>query len=590
MGLAIVTVAAAAEPLITVGGTDDRGRSIAEVVAGRPAVVLLTTQRVADVGAGLRLLTFLENEIGNRAEIAAVVFGETPAALAKYREGMPFPIVAGKGEIKESVLGEGGKLPLTVLVSPDGEIVAREGDIPDPALVAETLGLRYAVGPAGPPLVGAEIPPLWLPATRTGAQELDAAAKKFPKALYYIFSGDDPTGATRLDDLQRLADDAGEDTAVVPLMVYGSQALAAKLSEANYIDLPVLIGGRLTERRMVGAYKLPLLIETKDGKVVGVKAEALVPTRWDILVEEAAPAGEGDPVELAVKGILKLKDGIRADEPPRASFDASGRTVVFAGHFAEGDVDHLFEITAAGKYLRQISYAAAPDRKPVCSPDALHITFVSGRSGGSEIWVSERERGEFTKITTSGGNFDSPSYSANGRWIVAVRRIESAGGANLDIWLMTPRGRRLRPILQTFDDETEPVFAPDGAGVYYTCRREGRSEIYYCDLKGGRRRRLTEPDMESRMAAPSPNGRYVIYAAKAPGQPYKLWAMNVDGSSKTPITLGAGNDLAPRFGASGDSIVFTSDRSGSYGVYKLTFEPSIDYERPRPPRKIRRHS
>lgn len=589
--LALVAAAsapAAGDGLSAVEGTDTQGRSLTEIVAGRPAVVLLTSPRVADVGAGLRLLTYLENEIGNRAEIAVVIYGEKPASLKKYQEGMPFPVIAGEGELGEAVLGEGGKIPQVLLVSDEGLIAARKDGVPDPALVAETLNLRYAVGDAGPPSVGTELPALLLPATEVGAQELNAAAKNTPKAIYYLFAANDPAGAAHLDDLQRLADDAGEDTAVVPILIYGGEAVAKKLSESGYIDLPILIGGPLTERRLIGAYKLPLLIETQDGKVIGVKAEALVPTRWDILVKEAVPATEGEPLELKIRGIFKLQDGIRAAEAPHASFDALDRRVVFSGHFAEGDVDHLYEITASGKKLRQISYAPAPDRKPACSPDAVHIAFVSGRSGGSEIWVCERERGEFTKITSSGGAFDAPVYSADGRWLVAARRIEAAGGANLDLWLMTPRGRRLRPILQTFDDEAEPAFAPDGTGVYYAGRREGRAEIYYCDLKGGRRRRLTDPDTEARMPAPSPDGKYIVYAARTPGEPFKLWAMNIDGSSKTPLTTGEGNDLAPSFNPAGDSLVFTSDRSGSYGIYKLTFEPVVDYEQPRPPRRIKR--
>ena len=88
------------------------------------------------------------------------------------------------------------------------------------------------------------------------------------------------------------------------------------------------------------------------------------------------------------------------------------------------------------------------------------------------------------------------------------------------------------------------------------------------------------------MPTPSPGGEYVVYAGRAGDGPYKLWAMNVDGSSKVALTSGPGDDLYPRFSRDGNALIYVSNRTGSFEVYKMTFEQEPDYDLPRPPRPL----
>jgi TolB protein len=271
---------------------------------------------------------------------------------------------------------------------------------------------------------------------------------------------------------------------------------------------------------------------------------------------------------------------------PVACLDGTGRYVIFSGRFGEDDVDHLYEITAAGKELRKVSYAPAPDVAPACSPDGVHVAFASGRTGGNEIWICERVHGEFTQITKSGGAYAAPGFSPDGRQLVASRKVAPGGADNFDLWTMTARGRWERPIAETFYNEIEPAFGAGGDRVYFASSRYGNWDIFSSDLKGGKLRRLTGPDTEDRMPAPSPGGEYVVYTGRTADGPYKLWAMNVDGSSKVPLTSGPGDDLYPRFSRTGDALVFVSSRTGSFEVYRMTFEQEPDYDLPRPPRPL----
>jgi TolB protein len=588
LAAAALAAPAAAGVLAGVEGTDGAGRTVEEVTAGKPAVVLLTSPRVADVGPQLRLLRFLAAELEGEAAVTAVVYGEKPENLAKLREGMSFPVFAGRGAVPPDVLGEGGKLPMTLCLSRHGNVVERRRDVPDALAAAADLSIRYDAGPPGPPPEGELLPELILPASDGKVYNLRANSLRKRKTYVYVFDVDDEKRRDILSALQYLADDLGtSEFEILPVMLGGSTAAATKLAQASYMDIPVLAGGDLARHRLIGKLEPPVLIVVEEkGLVLGSKSGAAVPTGNEVAAEESGPAEEGPPVELVVKRVGRLTEGLISTEAPVADFDATGRYVVFHGRFKREGIDHLYEVTAAGKGLRQISRAPVPDAAPACSPDGVHISFVSGRSGGNEIWTCERVHGEFTQITKSRGSYGPPRYDFNGDRLVASRKAAAGGTENFDVWVMTPRGRQERPVAETFYNEIDPAFSGDGSRILFASDRYDNWDIFYSDDKGGKRRRLTGPEADDRMPASSPDSRYVVYASKAPEGTYKLWVMNADGSSKMQLTAGPGNDLHPRFSRDGRSLVFVSDRSGSFEVYKIKFEAEPDYDLPRPGRSL----
>lgn len=572
-------------------GDDGRGRTVEGVVAGKPAVVLITTPRLADVGHQLRYLRFVQSELGEAVTCAAVVYGAEAATIAKFREGMPFAVIAGKGEPPAGTFAGEPPGPLVLLVDKKGDVVSRLAEIPDPVAAAEKLAVSFDAGPAGPPRVGERLAPLMLAAATGPPLDIATFTQGAPKTILFVTDVGDERRRDSLIDLQRINDDLAGRASTAAVFLGATTPVLKKLVDADKLEIPVLLGGALAAHRLVGNLRPPVLIETDAaGRVVGVREKAAVPAVTDLLAEEEGPAAEGEPVELIVSQIQQLTSGLKTDRVPRPSFDASGEFVIYDGHYREGDVDSLFEVRRWGGPPRRISYAGAPDAAPTCSPDGIHIAFVSARSGANEIWVCERVRGEFTQITKSGGLYYYPAYSPDGQRLAAVKKITTGENSNADLYIFTSRGRRERPVAVTFDDECDPAFGADGQTLFYAGNRAGNWDIYSCDLNGGRRRRLTGPETEDRMPAPSPDGKYVVYASRRQGEPFKLWIMNADGSAAAPLTTGPGDDLYPSFSRDGGALVFASDRSGSFEIYKLTFAPTPDYEQPRPARTIARRA
>jgi hypothetical protein len=558
------------------------GGTPADIVGERPAVLYITTPRIEDVPQRMPLLKFLHDELGGALNVGIVIYGEDPKNLVKFREGMPYPIYAATGEIPPGLLGEDGAIPLTLFFDRRGDAVERRSraGIPDPLDASEVLGVSYDPGTAGPPADGEPPPALVLIGTDDEYHNLRARALEGKKTLVYVMSVEDEERERRLTRLQYLQDDLSDRLTVVPVLLGGVPAAAAKLADAFALDLPLLTGGPLAEYKLAGGMGLPVLLMFGDkGFLAAAKAGADVPDRNEIAAEESLPAEEGLPVPYKVRYAVRLVSGLGAAVVPVSTWSGAGGRVVFSGRFEGDRYDNLYEVTRAGKKLRRISTAEADDVHPTASPAGDVVFFASTRTGTEELWRCERAKGEFTRITKYFDRASAPSFSNDGALIIYER---PAPGGN-DLWLATPDGRRARPVDETYFDESNGRVWGDR--IYFESDRYGNADVFSCDITGGKRRRLTADEAADRTPAVSPDGRYVAWASDRAGD-FDIWAMNADGSSKTRLTDGPGDDVLPCFSPGGREMSFTRVLDGSAEIYKLTFEALPDYDGPRPPRPL----
>jgi len=76
------------------------------------------------------------------------------------------------------------------------------------------------------------------------------------------------------------------------------------------------------------------------------------------------------------------------------------------------------------------------DHSPEFSPDGEKVVFASGRTGGEDLWLCDRDGRHLTRLTTSGGPTGSPHWSPDGRWIAFDSHIRS----NAAIYVVSAQG------------------------------------------------------------------------------------------------------------------------------------------------------
>ena len=102
--------------------------------------------------------------------------------------------------------------------------------------------------------------------------------------------------------------------------------------------------------------------------------------------------------------------------------------------------------------------------------------------------------------------------------------------------------------------------AADATHIAFTSRRTGNSDIYIMDLEGKNIRNLTDHPAWDFAPTFSPNGRWMAYVADR-----DIYLMNLATKRRHRLTEGRSPDWSP----DGESIVFTSNRSGQANIYKV---------------------
>jgi len=166
------------------------------------------------------------------------------------------------------------------------------------------------------------------------------------------------------------------------------------------------------------------------------------------------------------------------------------------------------------------------------SPDAKTIVFeLLG-----DIYTLPIEGGQ-AKLISGGMAFDSqPKFSPDGKWIAFISDRE--GSEN--IWIMHPDGSDVKQVSKDGSSEfASPVWAPDGNYIYVSKAGFGITtfEVWMYHVQGGTGVQITKakaapttPRNERHNAvgvAPSPDGKYLYYAARRGGFAYNaqfpLW-------------------------------------------------------------------
>jgi len=204
------------------------------------------------------------------------------------------------------------------------------------------------------------------------------------------------------------------------------------------------------------------------------------------------------------------------------------------------------------------------------SPDGKRIAFYA-KYDDKKTWSIHTVNSNGTnwkRLTHAVNTWDSsPAWSPDGEKIVFARYDKDPTGiVNNEIWIMNSDGSQQAQIKSLSGGG--PCFTPDGKIVFYSERKDKKSEISIANIDGSNQVQLTNNDAEDLHPEVSPNGKQIAFVSKRDGN-QEIYSMNIDGSHEKRLTFNDVDDSHPSWSPDGSQLIFQSKTNGYWSTYSM---------------------
>jgi Tol biopolymer transport system component/DNA-binding winged helix-turn-helix (wHTH) protein len=166
------------------------------------------------------------------------------------------------------------------------------------------------------------------------------------------------------------------------------------------------------------------------------------------------------------------------------------------------------------------------NHSPDLSPDESQLAFISTRSGGAEVWTSNRDGSNARQLSRFGRAYlRAPRWSPDGKSIL----ISASVNGRPDLYTLDTASGSMTRLTDDQDDEVAPSWSHDGASVMFGARRGGAWQVMRLSLGDRARTQLTTGGGYA--AQPSPDGKTIFFTRL---EQQGVFAMPAGGG---PVTL-----------------------------------------------------
>ena len=262
-------------------------------------------------------------------------------------------------------------------------------------------------------------------------------------------------------------------------------------------------------------------------------------TIWQARLDGTAP-------QLVVGGAAKLKHPSVARTSGRVTYESWFYEINLWDTPIVDRLDLEADLTPTLRPVVQTSDQW--NHSPDLSPDAKRLAFISTRSGGAELWISDGDGGNAHQLTKFGRAYiRPPRWSPDGNRIL----ISASVNGQLDLYVVDVATANVTRLTNDEDDEIAPSWSHDGRSVMFGLRRSGTWQLMRQSIADGSRTQLTTDGGYA--GQPSPDGKAILFTRlERPG----VWTMPIEGGAATLLVPGVRAAETANWRATANGIFF----------------------------------
>jgi TolB protein len=203
---------------------------------------------------------------------------------------------------------------------------------------------------------------------------------------------------------------------------------------------------------------------------------------------------------------------------------------------------------------------------PDWSPKGDQIAFCSYDNSNLNIYTYDLTRSKIIQITSRPGLNTTPAWSPDGK-VLAVALSEKS---SLNLYQLSPDGRNQRRITTSSSISISPSWSSSGRELAFVSDRTGAPQIYVINVEGTDMRRLSFEGSYNTSPAWSPRGDLIAYVSRISDGTNQIFITDINGETRMQLTYQRNNE-DPVWSPDGLHIAFSSNRSGSYEIYTMTW-------------------
>jgi Tol biopolymer transport system component len=135
----------------------------------------------------------------------------------------------------------------------------------------------------------------------------------------------------------------------------------------------------------------------------------------------------------------------------------------------------------------------------------------------------------------------------------------------MTVYIADADGKNERALVPAKGLEYSPSYSADGQWVVYTTEHEGQSDIYRIHPDGSSLQQLTNDPAFDDQGALSPDGNTLAFVSTRSGGTAGIWLMDINSKTFTNLTKHSSGNFRPSWSPDGAWIAFTSDRDAQPG-------------------------